>query len=452
VLFDDILLFQRIDGQQIARVSVHVEPRAIVYELERRWRDLARSKGLSFRVHVAPDVPNVVATDGDALRTLLRHLVSNAVKFTERGGVALSVRALEATGDTASLRIDVTDTGVGIDPGLLPHLFRSFEQGQPFSTCTHGGLGLGLAIASRLAAYLGATLDVDSAPAEGTEFFLTLPVTVVTAAGASHAVPESTAPVQALRVLLVEDNAVNQALGVALLHREGHRVRVVSNGREAVMAVQREVFDLVLMDIQMPEMDGYEATIRIRALDASLNRHTPIVALTAHGHTFEQRRCFAVGMDDVVSKPLNHATLQRISSHGLARHAEHPCRPSHSPSDTPVDVASLRARVAGRCDVLQRLVEAFREQHPLQRAALHGAALRGNAPEVRAIAHKMIGSLSCFSANDAVARAREIERRAAASDLSDIHLELEGFDRAVESLEAVLVDLSTHGFREAPAP
>ncbi|MFO0603138.1 MAG: response regulator [Polyangiales bacterium] len=448
-LLDDLLSLQRLDAGEAPRVTAPVDPRSVARDLELAWRDRATRKGLAFSAHVAPDVPCAVVTDGDALRQLLGHLASNAVKFTDRGGVVVSLRVVERYGDAATLRVDVTDTGPGFAPGDLPQLLQPFQQGHRFDTRAHGGAGLGLALASRLAAHLGGALDVDAAPGEGSEFSLTLPVTVAAEAPSDRgAVPDAPPPGAPLRVLLAEDNAVNQVLGVALLQREGYRVRVAANGREAVDAVRDEAVDLVLMDLQMPEVDGYEATVRIRALDAARGRRTPIVALTAHGDAAERRRCLALGMDDFVGKPLDWPTLRRTLARWHAVGSAAPPPPPRAPADGAVDVPSLRARVAGRRDVLQRLVDAFREQHPSQRAALRGAVARGNEAELRAVAHKMIGTLSCFSATAAVALAREVERRAIAGELADIQPQLDALDRAVDAVEPVLSRLVTEGFGE----
>ena len=454
-LLDDLLDLQRLDAGDAPAVAAAVDLRALAADLDRAWRDRASRKGLSFGTSVAPDVPRGVLADGESLRQLLGHLASNAVKFTDRGGVLVSIRLCGRDGAAASLRIDVTDTGPGLAPDDIQRVLQPFEQGDRFDTRAHDGAGLGLALATRLAAHLGGSLDIDSAPGEGSEFSVTLPVVVSDEAPPE---PEAVAPSApgahaGLRVLLAEDNAVNQVLGVALLQRDGHKVRVASNGREALEAVRDEAVDLVLMDLQMPEMDGYEATVRIRALDAARGRRTPIVALTAHGDAHERRRCLAIGMDDFVGKPLDWPALRRTLARWLARPASD-APPEYRPPapDGVVDVASLRARVAGRRDVLARLVDAFREQHPAQRAALRSAAARCNEAELRAIAHKLIGTLSCFSATAAIARARDLERRAIEGDLTDIHTHLDALDRAVDAIEPELSRLASEGFGEENPP
>ena len=454
-LLDDLLDLQRLDAGDAPPVAAAVDLRSLATDLDAAWRDRASRKGLSFSTSVAPDIPRGVLTDGESLRQLLGHLTSNAVKFTDRGGVLVSIRLGERDGAAASLRVDVTDTGPGLAPDDIQRVLQPFEQGDRFDTRAHDGAGLGLALATRLAARLGGSLDIDSAPGEGSEFSVTLPVVV-----SDEALPEpAAAPTPAaaahaaLRVLLAEDNAVNQVLGVALLQRDGHKVRVASNGREALEAVRDEPIDLVLMDLQMPEMDGYEATVRIRALDAARGRRTPIVALTAHGDAHQRRRCLALGMDDFVGKPLDWPALRRTLARWLARPASSAPAEYRPPApDSVVDVASLRARVAGRRDVLGRLVDAFREQHPAQRAALRSAAARGNESELRAIAHKLIGTLSCFSATAAIARARDVEHRAIEGDLAGIHTHLDALDRAVDAIEPELSRLASEGFGEENQP
>ncbi len=454
-LLDDLLGLQRLDAGDAPVVAAAIDLRALAADVNATWRDRAARKGLSFGSSVAPDLPRGVVTDGESLRQIIDHLASNAVKFTDRGGVMVSIRLCDREGAAATLRVDVTDTGPGLASDDIQRVLLPFEQGVPFDTRTHGGAGLGLALVSRLAAHLGGDLHVDSALGEGSEFTVTLPVVVSDeTVPEPEAHPSATAAAQVcLRILLAEDNTVNQVLGVALLQRDGHRVRVASNGREALDVMREEPIDLVLMDLQMPGMDGYEATVRIRALDAARGRRTPIIALTAHGDAHERRRCLALGMDDFVGKPLDWPALRRT----LSRWGERPftdAPPEHRPAPPEgiVDVASLRARVAGRSDVLGRLVDAFREQNPSQRAALRSAAGRSNEAELRAVAHKLIGTLSCFSATAAVACAREVERRAIEGDLTDIHLHLDALDRAVDAIEPELSRLVTEGFREENTP
>lgn len=321
-LLDDLLDLQRLDAGDAPVVAAAVDLRALAADLDVTWRDRASRKGLSFGTSVAPDVPRGVLADGESLRQLLGHLASNAVKFTDRGGVMVSIRVCGRDGAGASLRIDVTDTGPGLAPDDIQRVLQPFEQGDRFDTRAHDGAGLGLALATRLAAHLGGSLDIDSAPGEGSEFSVTLPVVVSDEAPPEPEAVAAPAPGAhaGLRVLLAEDNAVNQVLGVALLQRDGHKVRVASNGREALEAVRDEVVDLVLMDLQMPEMDGYEATRAIRALPDARAAALPVIALTAHAMQGDRERCLEAAMSDYLTKPITSRALDAI----LARWAPRP--------------------------------------------------------------------------------------------------------------------------------
>ena len=415
-------------------------------------REAAARKGISLAGAVAPSTPDV-RVDGVALQKLLGHLVSNAVKFTDRGGVAVSVSVVAREAAQARLRFDVTDTGVGVAPSQLARIFDPFHQSSAFETRPREGVGLGLALASRLASALGATLAADSMAGVGSEFSVEL-TAEVTREPSTPAVTPAT-PTGPMRVLLAEDNPVNQLLAVALLQRDGHEVRVVSNGRAAVDAVRDGAVDLVLMDLQMPEMDGYEATQRIRALDEAHGRHTPIIAMTAHGGGSDRRRCLAVGMDAFVSKPIDWPTLRRSMERERVRAGSVPprgCASVPPPASAPFDLRSLRERVGDRHELLVRVVDAFREQYPAQLSSLRDAVGRRSAVEVRQLAHRLVGTLTCFSATTAVDEARAVERLAAAGALDDAALRLDPLDDAVRTLDRALGDVVRVGFDSAQEP
>lgn len=448
-LLDDLGAYQRFEAGAVPRSEAPVAPRDLVADLASTWRDRAARKGLAFSANVVGVVPERVLTDGDALRQLLDHLVGHAVRGTLRGGVDLALRANDR--DPATLRIVVTDTGPGLDPGDLPRPLQPFEGGSSLEPRSSAGEGLGLALAAHLAAHLGGALAVQATPGEGSELSVAIPVRPAPDGAGAHATVDDRAPpLPALRVLVAEDNRVNQLLVAALLEREGQRVRLAANGREAVEIVREGPVDLALMDLQMPEMNGYEATVQIRALDAARGSHTPIVALTAHDDTAERRRCLAVGMDDFLRKPLDGPALRRA----LARWHDRAVDPhAQAPRPVPVvDVPALRARVAGRREILQRLVAAFREQRPSQREALRDAAARRNPAEVRTVAHKLIGTLSCFSANPAVALARELERRAVAGEFGDLPERVAALEASIEVLEPELERLVREGFGAEAGP
>jgi CheY-like chemotaxis protein len=244
----------------------------------------------------------------------LVNLVANALKFTGTGSIRVNASLEESSGSSHLVRFGVADTGIGIAPEQQYRIFEAFTQGDGSTTRKYGGTGLGLTICSQLVHLMGGRIWVESEVGAGSVFHFTVgfgagregPKTDLTPRAEANARGSGAA---ALRVLLAEDNKVNQAVCVNLLRKHGHSVVVASNGVEAVAAFQRETFDVVLMDVQMPEMGGYEATAQIRQLESTASRHTPVIALTAHAMTGDRERALQAGMDGYVAKPISSAEL-----------------------------------------------------------------------------------------------------------------------------------------------
>jgi CheY-like chemotaxis protein len=239
---------------------------------------------------------------------VLTNLVSNALKFTEHGSVTITVDAQSTAANVQQwISFAVADTGIGIAQDKLDHIFSPFSQADSSTTRRFGGTGLGLAIAARLVELMGGQLGVDSAPGCGSTFHFGVLFSI------GDGVELSAAPLPrrvmfadgqpSARILLVEDTPVNQRLGQALLGKRGYQVSLAADGLEALAAFDRELFDLILMDMQMPNMDGLEATRRIRDRELPGDRRIPIIALTANAMQSDRERCLAAGMDDFVAKP-----------------------------------------------------------------------------------------------------------------------------------------------------
>ena len=308
VVLNDILDFAKIEAGKLTIEAVPFEIAPIVHDTASLLTPLARSKGVELSVRVAEGVPAGLVGDGGRIRQVVLNLVSNAVKFTSAGRVDVVVSgAHEPNG--YRLRIEVEDTGIGIPADQLSRIFEQFVQVDASTTRRFGGTGLGLAISRHLAALMGGSLTARSVPGKGSTFTLEVPVGVADLP--SRQTKDSSEPVGAgLHVLVVEDNDVNQLVARRLLERAGCRVRVEADGKAGVEAVQRESFDLVLMDCQMPGMDGYQATTAIRALGSRFSE-LPIVALTASATADERERCLASGMTGYLAKPLLPDDLKR---------------------------------------------------------------------------------------------------------------------------------------------
>jgi signal transduction histidine kinase/CheY-like chemotaxis protein len=315
-IINDVLDFSKVEAGRIELTQSLFDPVATVEGALELIAPRAAEKGLELTHAVAPNVPREVRADAGRLRQILLNLLGNAVKFTERGSVSLDVDLVERSGRRAVLRFAVTDTGIGISAGGQARLFQEFTQLDSSGTRRFGGTGLGLAISRRLARLMGGDIGVASAPGQGSRFWFTIAAETEAAAEAAHE-PNSdgTNPPAAverpLRVLLAEDNEVNQIVAARMLERLGHRVDLAINGRAALDQVERLPYDLVLMDVQMPEMDGVTATRAIRALPGTRG-HVPIVAITASAMPSDEAACRAAGMDDYVAKPIDGPKLAAI--------------------------------------------------------------------------------------------------------------------------------------------
>jgi signal transduction histidine kinase/ligand-binding sensor domain-containing protein/ActR/RegA family two-component response regulator len=329
-IINDILDFSKIEAGKLDLERMAVNPRVLLKDVVKLLTATAQAR--SVRVHGTVDerVPACIMADPARIRQVLINLGGNAVKFTERGEVAIHISTLEQTGEGVLLRVAVRDTGIGIAPERLVALFKAFSQVDASTTRRHGGTGLGLSIVKRLAELMGGTVGVESTQDVGSTFWFTMRATVgssadlpdqkvetiLTTVAAMPAELRVAAPIPArmsARILLAEDNLVNQKIACRMLEKAGHHVEVAINGREAIEAWQRGGYNLILMDCQMPELDGYEATreIRQREAESATGEHIPIIALTAHAMKGAADECRVAGMDDHLTKPLDREELQR---------------------------------------------------------------------------------------------------------------------------------------------
>ena len=283
----------------------------------------ARTKGLWLELEIAEQVPRHVHGDGRRLMQVLLNLANNAAKFTFAGAVTVRVDATPLSDGGARVRIEVADSGIGIDPASLERMFEPFTQADASTTRVYGGTGLGLAISRELVHLMGGTIGAHSAPGQGSTFWFEVPLKAPqhTVSAPVDAVPETPAWPRPPRVLVAEDSQINQIVAARTLERCGCQVDVVNDGLEALHALEERQYDIVLMDCQMPNMDGYQATAELRQREHG-TRHTPVIAMTAHAMEGDRDRCLDAGMDDYISKPMRYAdladTLQRaVAEHGL---------------------------------------------------------------------------------------------------------------------------------------
>ena len=323
-IINDILDFSKIEANKMVLSPSDVKLRKLLRDLMQLFQRSAELKGLSLNLTVDPAVENGCRVDAGRLRQILANLLGNAIKFTNTGHVQLRVTHIASDEHSTQLRFDVTDTGMGIPTEQQAQIFDEFNQGDISTARRHGGTGLGLAIAQRLVKLMGGDMQVSSQVGKGSTFGFTLELehahkTTLTDSSMPHQVmPDHTEAKATLdgirRVLVVEDHPVNQILARTALQRLGCEVDLASGGKEGVEAATSHDYDLVLMDCQMPDVDGYEATRQIRHWESlqgasGLRTRIPIVALTAHAMPGDREKCEAAGMDDYLSKPFSGQDL-----------------------------------------------------------------------------------------------------------------------------------------------
>jgi CheY-like chemotaxis protein len=303
-----VLDFSRIEAGRLELDEAPFALAGLVEEVARLMSPPARGKGLRFHWRMTGEVPPFVKGDATRLRQVLLNLLGNAVKFTREGAVDFEVTAKPVEDGRLAVGFEVLDTGVGIPPDKLTQIFEAFSQADTSTTRKYGGTGLGLTICASLAALMGGRIWLENDAGQGSCFCFTVqvlnaptnPVTVPETEPEREREPDST--VHRLSILLAEDNPLNQRLAILLLERWGHEVVLAQDGVEAVTLFGQRPFDLVLMDMQMPEMDGLEATRAIREAEAD-GRRTPIIAMTANAMNDDRELCLAAGMDAFLSKP-----------------------------------------------------------------------------------------------------------------------------------------------------
>jgi signal transduction histidine kinase/ActR/RegA family two-component response regulator len=310
-ILNDILDFSKLESGNLQFEAVEFDLRKTVGSVVNLMASGTQNVALSFGFDCPDDVARMLVGDAGRLRQVLLNLVSNALKFTEKGSVSLKIESLASSGSEVMLRFAVTDTGIGIAPEAQAHLFQSFSQADHSISRRFGGTGLGLSICKKIVELQGGRIGVDSTLGIGSCFWFELRF----AQSPADTVPQNAqataqSAARALHILLAEDNEINQKVAIALLKKSGHTVHVAQNGYEAVLAVQNQPFDVILMDMHMPEMDGLAATRAIRCLPGPASS-LPIVALTAAGSLADIQTCMDAGMNYFLVKPFR---MERLGS------------------------------------------------------------------------------------------------------------------------------------------
>jgi len=428
-LVNEVLDFSKIEARKLALEEIPFGLRDTVSGAVKPLAIRAQQKGLRFAFHIRSDVPDRLVGDPGRLRQVLTNLVGNAIKFTESGEVLVTVVPRSVTDDAATLHFAVRDTGIGIPEDKRSGIFEAFAQADTSTTRSFGGTGLGLSIASELVSLLGGTMWLDSTVGRGSTFHFTARFTradrVDAADNAATTSTRSSAPSRRLRVLVAEDNDVNRRFLTRVLEKHGHEAVTVANGRQAIDAIAEapaQHFDVVLMDVQMPELDGLSATVLIRQRERTTGTHIPILAMTAHAMTGDRERCVEAGMDAYVSKPLHpHELIEAVERAVRPPHANARIAPKDvPPPDVVFDLAHARARLGEDQQLLREIIAIFRAEAPALAASIEKAVASGDLEAVRLAAHALKGALGTLGAPRAFAAAARLEDAARESDRSRV--------------------------------
>ncbi|HUU00891.1 MAG TPA: ATP-binding protein [Myxococcota bacterium] len=439
-IIDDILDFSKIEANKLDLETSRFDPRHLLADSLAALTVEASSKGLKLEWLIDPDVPEWLVGDPGRLRQVLINLVANAVKFTTAGKISVLAAARKATNDRIELLVSVSDSGPGIPLSRQQIIFNSFTQSDGSSTRRHGGTGLGLTISKRLVELMGGNIRVESEVGRGSTFSFSLPLAV---AGEDSADDQKQPNLQPgldgrqLSILLVEDNEISRLVTCRTLEKLGHTVDVVENGREGIEAVERRDYDLVLMDMRMPVMDGLRATREIRSRETSSGRHVPIVAMTANAMQQDRKRCFRAGMDGHLSKPIRPDDLLRA----LVRTAHvWRDRSSHDSPETGVvwDRDDLLKRMENDVDLARELLQLFCKQCPRLIEMARQALLKSDAAGLALQAHSLKGAAANVAAHELRSAAARLEASARSNDLSAAGGLLDAVEDAVRRAVAAI--------------
>ena len=413
-IINDILDFSKIEAGRLEVETIPFALREVLAESMRMLALDAGRKGLALTHEVEPDVPDALLGDPVRLRQVIFNLVGNAIKFSERGEVGLRVARERGEGAGAACRFAVRDTGVGIEADKQATIFAPFRQGDTSTTRIYGGSGLGLTISARLVAMMNGRIWVESEPGKGSTFHFTAhfglqpvrPAEPGAVAPLGDARRAEARPIAApARVLLVEDNPVNRKLAQRVLEKGGYTVTIADCGPAALAALELESFDLVLMDVQMPGMDGIDTTARIREREKSTGRRVPVFALTAHAMPAQRARCLAAGMDGFLVKPIQAATLLDALSSAQRGAAEL----GEAAKKVVLDRDALLERVGGDARLLAEVTREFPGASAAVMARARDALAGGDSEQFSREIHTLHGMLRNLSGVEASDEARKLE-------------------------------------------
>ena len=462
-IISDILDVSKIEAGKMKLELSEFDPRELCDSLARQLGDQARRKGLKLGIELAPNIPRLLLGDAQRLQQILENLIGNAIKFTERGGVDVRVGIGEFLTQTVIVRFDIRDTGIGMTEEQRAGLFQKFQQVDTSNTRKYGGTGLGLAISRRLAELMGGDITVESTPGVGSTFSVTVRLGLGTTRvgreegrALGDAAAAGTLRFDA-RILLVEDNELNQEVTIELLGQTGATVDIADNGVDAIARARGQRYDLILMDIQMPLLDGLEATRQIRRLEGY--RDVPIIAVTANAFDEDRQRCLEAGMDDHIAKPVDagalYAALVRwLPGAMVAAPPEEQAKPDATAPAADAETCLRQAigavpgltlaaglRISNNsAERLARFLEKFRIGHAGDTQAIEERLAAGERDDARRIAHTLKGLAGTFGLDGLQAAAAELEA-AIKADAVDVAGPLENCRRVLATVMTALAGI-----------
>jgi len=459
-LLNDILDFSKIEA---GKLNLEAEPFQLRRTLNETLRTLsirAQQKALHVSWTVAEDIPNHLVGDSHRLQQIVVNLVGNAIKFTSEGTVRLRVVRESAVDDELEVHFQISDTGVGIPKEQQCLIFESFSQADTSTTRTFGGTGLGLAISSQLVELMGGRIWVESKEGQGSVFHFTARFTIDNSAKPLAAIEIETEPamsstperrVNSLQILLAEDHLVNQRYASRLLEKQGHSVTIAENGRKAIDIYKAQSVDLILMDIQMPGMDGFEATAEIRAHERETKQHTPIIAMTAHAMNGDRERCLDAGMDGYIPKPVAPDNLfSEIDQMFHSAESKTEEAADRFPVESTVSVfnyENARRQVEGDEELLHELIELHLVEVPKLVAQISDAVGSADCDTIKERAHTLKGSMGLLCAQRAFHAALDLEQRASVGNAPDCGPQFAELKKELDQLHVALASIISPGLR-----
>lgn len=414
LLFNNILEISKSEAGRLTLDQVAFRPAAVIRQCLHLMNPKAEEKGITLLNENSPDDELVLTGDRVRLKRILLNLTDNAIKFTEEGSVRLRTHIQPADNNNYLLSFTLQDTGIGMEPAFLSLLFRNFTQEDFAPERKYGGTGLGLSITKQLVDLMQGSIEVSSTKGKGTIITVTIPF----AAGCEEDLPEKKmekADPQRLknsRILLADDNEMNRLVVSVVLQQAGCRITEVHNGSEAVNAVRKEHFDLVLMDVQMPLLNGLEAT---RIIREELNRELPVIALTANAIQGEADKCLQAGMNDYISKPFTEEELTGTISRWLPNKVYQGVMEPVTDEETTLprqplfNLSKLEKLGGGNTAFVQKMTSLFIRQLPADLKELRLSAKEGDWAKMRSLAHRMKPSLDNMGIDSMYGLIRELE-------------------------------------------